>query len=521
MWKELGLRSEVVEALKKCGFEKPTEIQQKSIKSILQGKDLVGGSATGSGKTLAFGLPVIEKLQFEEKGIEALIVCPTRELAIQVCDEIKKVAVAVDKSIKVVPIYGGADFQRQVGQLVKGAKIVVGTPGRILDHLERKSLKLKHCNMLILDEADEMLSMGFRPDIEKILAKFKSKPQILLFSATMPKDILALIDKYLQEPKYVMIETSNKPNENITQYYVNVKKDGKMDALLALAKNIKKEKSLIFCNTKAMTERVSKHLRDYGFKSDMLNGDMSQQVRKKVLDNFKAGELQFLVCTDVASRGIDIDSLPYVINYDMPKMNEWYIHRIGRTGRKDNKGKAITFINKDDQLNNLIKLAKDGGFIVNKMEIDTDKIKQEKKVDKNLIKQKNKDKNASISKNDLGRIKEKTNKNKIKKDKINQFENNKFNKNPNKDKKQFDSENKAHNKNANKSKTYAKNVEKISVKNKVISNKNRGEKFAKKSKNNSDDDFGYEGMSLQDFYEIFKDDMKTNSFKGKGSKKRK
>lgn len=511
MWEELGLRSEVVSALKKRGFEKPTEIQQKSIKSILQGKDLVGGSATGSGKTLAFGIPTIEKLNIEEKGIEALVVCPTRELAMQVCDEIKSVAIQVDKSIKFVPIYGGADFQRQVGQLVKGAKIVVGTPGRILDHLERKSLKLKHCNMLILDEADEMLSMGFRPDIEKILAKFKEKPQILLFSATMPKEILALIDKYLQEPKYVMIESSNKPNENILQYYVEVKKDGKMDALLSIANEIKKANALIFCNTKAMTERVAKHLRDYGFKSDMLNGDMSQQVRKKVLDNFKAGELQFLVCTDVASRGIDIESLPYVINYDMPKMSEWYIHRIGRTGRKQNKGKAITFINKGEQLDSLLKLAKEGGFAVNKKEIDLSKFASDRKVskkNKQVDKQGKKDKNGTKvakenkksfaferSKKAQNRLKESGEHKEIKQSGVRR------------------KEDKTTDKNANKSNKFkfGKGVER----------KNENKKRNAKKSNYEDDDFGYEGMSLQDFYEIFKDDMKTNSYKGKRSKKRK
>lgn len=379
-WDELNLRKDIISALKQCGYFFPTEIQSKSIKLILQGNDLVGGSATGSGKTLAFGLPAIEKIDFDVKGVEVLIICPTRELAIQVCDEIKKVATIVDKQIKVVPIYGGADFQRQVGQLVKGAKIVVGTPGRVLDHLERKSLKLKNCSMLILDEADEMLSMGFRPDIEKVIAKFKAKPQMLLFSATMPNDILMLIDKYLQEPKYVMIENANKPSENVKQFYLLV--DKKIDALIYIVKKIGKERSLIFCNTKAMTENISKHLKALGYKCDMLNGDMNQQIRKKVLDNFRSNHLQFLICTDVASRGLDIDSLPYVINYDLPKINDWYIHRIGRTGRKNNTGVAYTILNRKEQLEQLKEFAKQNKFVLNEIKLNVNEINVKKQKSK-------------------------------------------------------------------------------------------------------------------------------------------
>ena len=371
-WSELKLDLKLCNVLLSLDYKVPTEIQTKSIGSILCGKDLVGGSATGSGKTLAFGLPIIQKVDASKKGVEALIVCPTRELALQVNDEIKKVALKYNKDIKVVPIYGGADFQRQAIQLVKGAKIVVGTPGRVLDHIKRKSLKLKNCTTLVLDEADEMLSMGFRPDIESIIAKFKSKPQMLLFSATMPKEIVALVDKYLQEPKFVMIENANKPSNNVKQFYINVGKNSKIDALFKVVEMLKNERALIFCNTKAMTENISSHLNKLKYKCDTLNGDMNQKIRKRVLDAFRAGKLQFLICTDVASRGLDIDNLQYVINYDLPKLNEWYIHRIGRTGRMQNKGTSYTLINKQEHLQQLKLFAKENGFEINELVINVE-----------------------------------------------------------------------------------------------------------------------------------------------------
>ena len=475
-WNELNLRGDVVGALNKCGYLFPTEIQYKSINTILSGSDFVGGSATGSGKTLCFGLPAIQKIDTNQKGVQVLIVCPTRELAMQVCDEIKKVANIIDKAIKVVPIYGGADFARQVGQLVKGAKIVVGTPGRVLDHLERKSLKLKNCDMLILDEADEMLSMGFRPDIEKIIAKFKAKPQMLLFSATMPNDILMLIDKYLQEPKYAMIKSANKPSENVKQFYTIT--DNKLEVLEQLVKLVNKNKTLVFCNTKAMTEHLSKFIKSLGLKCDMLNGDMNQQIRKKVLDSFREGKIQFLVCTDVASRGLDIDNLNYVINYDLPKINEWYIHRIGRTGRNQNKGRSYTLLNRIDQLNQLKEFAKDNNFILNEYrpissaKQDVKSIKNEnkklstKKAKNKILEQKNKPKakivNGKISENLLKNGKKTV-------------------------------------KNTQKSDKFSKNTQNFDIFNKKQNTKNKRAK-EKKFINSYD----YDGMSEEEFNNLFK-----------------
>ncbi|MBQ8749561.1 MAG: DEAD/DEAH box helicase [Clostridia bacterium] len=515
MWKELGINEKIQRALIECGYKSPTEIQQKSIKSILLGNDFVGGSATGSGKTLAFALPAIQKINMEEKGIEVLIVCPTRELAIQVCDETKKVANKVDKNLKVVPVYGGADFTRQAGQLIKGAKIVVGTPGRILDHITRKSLKLKNCKMLILDEADEMLSMGFRPDIENIIAKFKSKPQMLLFSATMPKDILMLIDRYLQQPKYAMIESANKPSENVTQYYIKASKSGKIDCLTALVKKVKNDKALIFCNTKAMTENISSHLKKLGYESDMLNGDMNQQIRRKVLESFKQGKLQFLVCTDVASRGIDINNLPYVINYDLPKINEWYIHRIGRTGRNDKKGKAYTIVNRDDQIEQLMNLAKELKISINEIQLDLS--------DANL---------SSVKVANGNKINNK------KQSKLKNVNDNKINaKNPkNTDKtKGLSLAKDANSKKNKKVKRQEENASKgISVDKKKVEQINKNSKPEKRNKNDESkdkklksrqekkigkyNDFDFEGMTLDDFYELFKDDMKNSSFNNKKKK---
>lgn len=404
MWSDISIAKNIEKALVDCGFSTPTEIQEKCINYVLNGEDLVGGSATGSGKTLAFGIPALQKLDLTKKGTEVLVLCPTRELAVQVAKSIEQVAKKVSKDISVVPIYGGADFVRQAGILVKKPKIVVGTPGRVLDHLRRKSLKLKTCNMLVLDEADVMLDMGFRQDIEDVISKFNSKPQMLLFSATMPENILKLVKKYLQNPKQVMIEDVNKPVKTVKQFLINVDSNhSKIEMLMGLVAKLGKERALIFCNTISMTDKVAMQLKKMSYKCDVLNGSMTQNVRKKVLDNFKNGKMQYLICTDVASRGLDIDNLTCVINYDMPKEIDWYIHRIGRTGRNGKVGRSFTLINTEEQKRKMQELKSSCGYIINEYDLvlPNDKKNLKSNVKKEKVKLKPKTANKKSSKNDF------------------------------------------------------------------------------------------------------------------------
>ena len=357
-FKELNLQSKTLEALDAIGYVDATEIQEKSIPVILTGSDIVARSQTGSGKTLAFGLPIIERLDSETEYTQSLIVCPTRELAMQVCDEIKKITERVE-NISVLPIYGGANIERQIRALKRRPEIVVGTPGRIIDHLNRHTLKLHEVKTVVLDEADEMLNMGFKEDIEKILKTVPSQRQTLMFSATFPASIMAITKNYQKEPTFIEIGEQNKSLKNITQKFVFTEKTGKQEALVNLIKEYKPTLSIVFCNTKRMTEVIKNLLTKNEFNAMCLHGDMRQNERTRVMREIKSSTNAILVATDVAARGIDINNVDIVFNFDLPTNVEYFLHRIGRTARAGKSGQAITVTNTKDQVKLLMDFEKE------------------------------------------------------------------------------------------------------------------------------------------------------------------
>ena len=338
----LGLSEKSIQSLTKKGFEEPTEIQALTIPLLLEGKlDIIAQAQTGTGKTAAFGLPLIEKLDPSCKNIQAIILTPTRELAIQVCEEIS--SLKGDSSLSIAPIYGGQSIDMQLRKLKRGLSIVVGTPGRILDHIRRKTLKLNNVKYFILDEADEMLNMGFIEDIETVLEKTPSQKRVLLFSATMPDRIKKLAEKYMD--RYQHIKTKTELTTNLTdQIYFEIANRDKFEALCRIIDIEESFYGLIFCRTKNDVDDLINRLLDRGYSADYLHGDISQAQREKTLLKFKKQQISILAATDVAARGIDVNNLSHVINFSIPQDPESYIHRIGRTGRAGNQGTAITFI---------------------------------------------------------------------------------------------------------------------------------------------------------------------------------
>ncbi len=341
---ELGLIPEMQRAIDELGFEQTTDIQANAIPLIRKGADVIGKSQTGTGKTLAFAIPAIEKIDREEANPtpQVLILCPTRELAQQGCEEIKKLTRFM-RDIWPVDVYGGAAMDRQIMRL-RRANLVIGTPGRIMDHMRRGTLSLEHIRLVVLDEADEMLSMGFIEDIQTILTDVPEEHQTVLFSATMPDAILALTEQFLKEPERVEINREQVTLEKIKQLSMEVPMGRKLDALILLLHAYDPKRCMIFCNTKLMVDEVSAHLNRNGFTSEAIHGDMNQSQRTRVMEGFKASRLPILVATDVAARGIDVSDVDYVINYDIPQNSEYYIHRIGRTGRAGKEGCAISLI---------------------------------------------------------------------------------------------------------------------------------------------------------------------------------
>lgn len=341
-------------AIEAMGFENATDIQAQSIPLIQNGYDVIGRSQTGTGKTLAFGIPAIEKVETGEgkPQVQVLILCPTRELAMQACEEIKKLAQFLP-GIRTADVYGGAPMDRQILKL-KRANVVVGTPGRVMDHMRRRTLKLNHLKMIVLDEADEMLSMGFREDIETILQDTPDDRQTILFSATMPPAILALTKEYQKNPQLVEIDRKQVTVENIEQYFYDVPMGRKMDALNLILRYYNPSLAMIFCNTKSMVDEIATFLTKQGFNVEGLHGDMKQSQRTKVMESFKYGKTSILVATDVAARGIDVNDIDYVINYDIPQNAEYYVHRIGRTGRAGKSGAAITLCSGRRQVEQLM-----------------------------------------------------------------------------------------------------------------------------------------------------------------------
>jgi ATP-dependent RNA helicase DeaD len=343
LFTELGLSPELLKAIDKLGYEQASPIQAAAIPVLMTGKDIVGQSMTGSGKTAAFGVPAVEKVDPNLRAVQVLILCPTRELAIQVSEEIHKLAF-FKRGINCLPIYGGQSYERQFFGLKQGAQIVIGTPGRVMDHMRRGTLRLETLKMVILDEADVMLNMGFREDIETILKDAPKERQTVFFSATMPRPIRDLIEKYSREPQNVKIEQKAMTVPTVEQVYYEVDRRYKMELLTRLIDIFDLKLGIIFCNTKRMVDDLVEHLEAAGYQADRLHGDMTQAMRDRVMNKFRKSGLEFLVATDVAARGIDVDDVEVVFNYDLPYDPEDYVHRIGRTGRAGRSGKAISLV---------------------------------------------------------------------------------------------------------------------------------------------------------------------------------
>jgi ATP-dependent RNA helicase DeaD len=339
----LGISAPVLKAVKQLGYEQPSPVQAASIPIILEGNNLLGTAQTGTGKTAAFALPFLSMLDEKQKAPQILVLTPTRELAIQVAEAFQSYAKHI-KGFHVLPIYGGADIGGQLRGLKRGTQVVVGTPGRMLDHLRRRSLDLSQVKGLILDEADEMLRMGFIDDVETILSKTPADCQRALFSATMPPAIKRVADKYLGDAEVVSIEAKTKTVERIEQSYLMVKGHQKMDALTRILDVEQFDGMIIFVRTKSATLEIAEKLEARGFSSSALNGDLTQAVRERTINRLKKGQVDIVVATDVAARGLDVERISHVINYDIPYDNESYVHRIGRTGRAGREGKAILFI---------------------------------------------------------------------------------------------------------------------------------------------------------------------------------
>ena len=337
------LKPTLLKALYEVGYETPTPIQDQTIPLLLEKKDVLGQAQTGTGKTAAFALPLLSNLNLRQKDPQILVLTPTRELAIQVAEAFKKYASQI-KSFHVLPIYGGQEYRRQIRGLQRGVHVVVGTPGRVMDHMRRGTLKLEKLNTLVLDEADEMLRMGFIDDVEWILEKTPPNRQIALFSATMPQQIRSIAKRYLKDPEQIIIKVKTTTADTIRQRFWPVSGMHKLEALTRILEVESFEAMLIFVRTKTATVELSAKLEARGYASNALNGDIKQNQRERTIDYLKSGKLDILVATDVAARGLDVDRISHVVNYDMPHDTEGYVHRIGRTGRAGRKGDAILFV---------------------------------------------------------------------------------------------------------------------------------------------------------------------------------
>ncbi|WP_166389229.1 DEAD/DEAH box helicase [Nocardioides ochotonae] len=340
---ELGLDDAVLKALRDVGYETPSAIQAQTIPPLLAGRDVVGLAQTGTGKTAAFALPILSRLDIKQKTPQALVLAPTRELALQVCEAFERYAAHL-KGVHVLPVYGGQGYGVQLSALRRGVHIVVGTPGRIMDHLDKGTLDLSELRFLVLDEADEMLNMGFAEDVETILAGTPADKNVALFSATMPAQIRRISKKYLNDPQEITVKAKTGTASNITQRYLTVSYPQKVDALTRILEVENFEGMIVFVRTKNETETLAEKLRARGFSAAAINGDVNQAVRERTVNQLKSGKLDILVATDVAARGLDVDRISHVVNYDIPTDTESYVHRIGRTGRAGRTGDAISFI---------------------------------------------------------------------------------------------------------------------------------------------------------------------------------
>ncbi|CAM4248645.1 hypothetical protein BAMA_06450 [Bacillus manliponensis] len=345
---QLGVHETLYKTLRENGIAEPTPIQEKAIPVVLEGKDIIGQAKTGTGKTLAFALPIIEKIDSEATHVQALIVAPTRELALQITTEIEKLLVHID-DVNVLAIYGGQDVAQQMRKLKGSTHIVVATPGRLLDHVRRETIELSKVSMLVLDEADQMLHFGFLPEMEEIMEQTPSTRQTMLFSATMPKQIQSLAKRYMNKPEIIKIQHAEVTVTNIKQRVVETTDRAKQDTLRYLIDRDQPFLAVIFCRTKRRANKLYEALKGYGYNCDELHGDLSQGKRERVMKRFRDAESQYLIATDVAARGLDVDGVTHVFNYDIPEDVESYIHRIGRTGRAGGSGLAITLVASKDK----------------------------------------------------------------------------------------------------------------------------------------------------------------------------
>lgn len=355
---ELGLTQDLLTAIEKHGYVEATPIQEKTIPLTMAGKDVIGQAQTGTGKTAAFGLPILEMIANDNKDVQALVVSPTRELAIQTQEELFKLG--RDKHVRVQAVFGGADIRRQINGLNHGAHIVVGTPGRLIDHIRRGTINLSHVKTLVLDEADEMLNMGFLEDIESILKAVPDERQTLLFSATMPAAIKRIGVQFMTNPEHIQIAAKELTTDLVDQYYVRVRDFEKFDVLTRILDVQQPKLAIMFGRTKRRVDELTRGLELRGFNAAGIHGDLTQQKRTQVLKQFKNGEIRILVATDVAARGLDVSGVDYVYNFDIPQDSESYVHRIGRTGRAGAHGTSVTFISNAemDYLKDIEKLTK-------------------------------------------------------------------------------------------------------------------------------------------------------------------
>lgn len=342
LFSELGLDKSTLRSIEKMGFEEATPIQAQTIPVALEGKDIIGQAQTGTGKTAAFGIPLMEKIDPKAEHVQGIVIAPTRELAIQVSEELFKLGFG--KRIRVLAVYGGQDIERQIRALKKKPHIIVGTPGRLLDHINRKTIRLGNVHTVVLDEADEMLNMGFIEDIEAILSTVPEEHQTLLFSATMPEPIRKIAEKFMQDPHHVKVKAKEMTVDRIQQYYIELKEAEKFDVLTRLLDIQTPELAIVFGRTKRRVDELATALNLRGYTAEGIHGDLSQAKRLSVLKKFKEGSIDVLVATDVAARGLDISGVTHVYNFDIPQDPESYVHRIGRTGRAGKTGSAVTFV---------------------------------------------------------------------------------------------------------------------------------------------------------------------------------
>ena len=340
---DLRISKELLKAVGDMGFEEPTPIQSLAIPPILEGRDVIGQAYTGTGKTAAYGIPALEKIDPKNQRVQSIILCPTRELAIQISDELRKLS-KYQRGIKVLPIYGGQSIEKQIIGLKQGAQIIIGTPGRVMDHMRRKTLSLNSVRFVVLDEADEMLDMGFRDDIELIIRDIPHQRQTVLFSATMPQEILTLTKKFQRNPMEVKVIHRQLTVPGIEQVYFEIQERMKPELLSRLIDLKGLKSSLVFCNTKRRVDELINTFQARGYSVEGLHGDMNQVQRERVMGKFRRKEIEVLVATDVAARGIDVEGIDAVFNYDVPQDEEYYVHRIGRTGRVGRAGRAFTFV---------------------------------------------------------------------------------------------------------------------------------------------------------------------------------